>query len=281
VFYLDLKKGNYVATIKFKELDHSLSKKWAKVLKKHIDAGYPIAQPNRIYNLNNEWDELKIINQINQCIQTINNYKQFIDFKILSQQLSQTDSNILHHYFELMRGENDSPNEFYRDAPREIKKVIEEYNVLIHRWEDLGSYGRIVVHFKERPMFELDDEDYQHWTLNYEPGDIRLNYCHKGKTIWDCFKDGDDIVGDDNIRPQHRYSPDFNIIFGRGPGKTQAFVDWWERMSPKLNQLGFYQDDPKCAIGHAVIGKIQGDPDAVKKNILGATEILGIRYDNT
>lgn len=281
MFYLDLKKDETVVTIKFKELDHSLAQKWASALRDHIDGGFPIGQPNRLYNLNGQWTEETIILKINECIDGINCYQQFINHKIAGTTMTQSDSNILHHYFELMRGENDKPNKFYEDAPPDIKNFIEEYNILIHRWEDLGSQGRIVVHFKDRPMFELADEDYHHWTLDCQPGDVRLNYCHKGKTIWDVFKDGDKEVGDDNIRPQHRYSPDFNITFGRGPGKSKKYIDWWKKMSPRLNELGFYENDPKCAVGHAIIGKIEGDPDEVKRYILGSSEILGVRYDFT
>lgn len=281
MFYLDLKKKDSVVTIGFKELDHVLARKWAEVLRTHIDNGHAIGQPNRIYNLNDQWTERAIIEKINECIDGINNYKEFIDYRVLGSRMTQQDSNKLHHYFELMRGENDKPNQFYEDSPPEIKAYIEEYNILIHRWEDLGSQGRIVVHLKDREMYELSDEDYQHWTLDYDPGDVRLNYCHKGKTIWDVFKDGDVHVGDDNIRPQHRFSPDFNITFGKGPGKSQKYLDWWKRMAPRLNELGFYQDDPKCAVGHAIIGKIVGDPDEVKRSILGSTEILGVRYDYT
>jgi hypothetical protein len=281
MFYLDLKKDNSIVTVPFKELDHSLGKKWAKALKNHIDLGYPVAQPYRIYNLNNNWTESKIIDSINFCIDKINEYEPFIDFRLLNSTMSQEDSNILHRYFELMRGENDQPNEFYLTAPRDIKEFIEEYNVLIHRWEDLGSPGRIVVHFKERPMFDLDYEDYKFWTLGYDPGDVRLNYCHKGKPLWDVFKDGDLHVGDDNIRPQTRYSPDFNISFAKGPGITKRYLDWWKAMGPKLNQLGFYKDDPKCAVGQAVIGKIVGNIQEIKDLINGSTEIIKVRYDNT
>jgi hypothetical protein len=286
MFYLDLKKVNEVVTIPFKELDHSLAKKWAETLKSHIENNHEVAQPDRIYNLNTEWSIEKIIENINLCIDGINRYRYFIDFRLTSpDRITQVDFNKLHHYFELMRGENDLPNEFYQNSPPEIKKYIEDYNVLIHRWEDYGTPGRIVVHLKNRFMYDLSDDDYRHWTLNYQPGDVRLNYCHKGKTIWDIFKDNDQEIGDSNIRPQRRYSPDFNISFGRGPSFDspifERYLIWWEKMEPKLNELGFFKNDPKCAIGHAIIGKVVGNVSEIKNKILGSTEILGVRFDNT
>lgn len=279
MFYLDLNKNNEIVTVSFKEAEHSLGQKWARALRSHIDAGYPVAQPERIYNLNNIWTREVIIEKINNCIDTINNYTPVIDFKLTDSTMTQQDSNRLHHYFEILRGENEAPNDFYLNAPDTIRYCIEEYNVLIHRWEDYGSPGRIVVHMKDRPVYLLDDSDFQHWTLNFNPGDVRLNYCHKGKPLWDVFKDGDTVVGDDNIRPQFKYSPDFNITFAKGPGITKKYLDWWELNRSKLNAIGLYEEDARCAVGHAIIGKIIGDPIAVKDYILGATHIIGVRYD--
>ena len=276
MFYLDLQKGNEEVTVEFYECDHSLGHKWADALRNHIDTKLPVSQPNRIYNLNDQWTEPNIVNAICHCIEVINTYKPVIDYQITGDSITQEDSNKLHHYFEILRGENESPNEFYINAPSLIKKYIEEYNVLIHRWEDLGLPGRIVVHFRDRPVFDLADEDYQHWTLDYQPGDIKLNYCHKGKTIFDVFKDQDDIVGEDNIRPQFKYSPDFNLGFIKGPGEIKQFNDWWIDNQEKL---GYSFRDPKAAIGHAVVGKCVDDPEKVKQYIYGSTRILRVRHN--
>lgn len=277
MFYLDLQKDNDIVTIEFQEVETALGKKWATALRNHIDTGAPVAQPYRIYNLNDEWSREIIVEKINECIDKINEYQNVIDYRI-ADTMTQEVSNRLHHYFEILRGENEDPNEFYINAPKDIKHYIEEYNVLIHRWEDYGSPGRIVVHMKDRPTFPLAEEDFKEWNLDYQPGDVRLNYCHKGKPLWDVFKDGDDVVGDDNIRPQFKYSADFSIGFNTGPGIKQNYLDWWDKQGPKLNALGFYKDDPKCAVGQAVVGKIIGDPTEVKQHILGSTKILGVRY---
>lgn len=276
MFYIDLQKGDQEVTIQFCELDHPLGQRWAAALTKHLDNGWNIAQPHRIYNLNDQWSEANIVNAISHCIEVINTYKNVIDYQIQGDTITQDDSNHLHHYFEILRGENEDPNEFYINAPSSIKKYIEEYNVLIHRWEDLGKKGRIVAHFKERPVYDLEPEDYNHWTLDYQPGDIRLNYCHKGKTIFDVFKDQDDVVGEDNIRPQFKYSADFKFGFAAGPGWIKEFTEWW---SSNHKQLGYEYDDPRAAIGDAVVGKIVGDPAEVEQYIYGSTKILRVRHD--
>jgi len=294
MFHLDLEKNGETVTIDFIENETQLGVKWAQALRDEIDKGIELPQPERLYNLNTVWSEQAIINRINSCIEAINRYKRFIDLYIPDGAMSQEHSNQLHHYFELMRGENDEPNEFYQESPDEIKQAIEEYNVLIHRWEDLvirepdgtrterPSAGRIVVHIKDRPMYEMSDGDWDCYTIESDPGAVCINYCHKGKPILDVIKDDDDVVGEDNIRPQHRYSADFHIRWAHGIGKGDKwkprFDEWWQRNHNFMRNLGFERDDPRCAFGYGVVGHLVNSPVVEKARIYGASKILGVRY---
>ena len=150
MFHLDLLKNNETVTINFQENETQLGQKWAKALRDEIDKGITIPQPNRIYNLNDEWSESKVCDAINECIDIINAYDKIIDFR-LNKSMTQDDSNKLHHFFEIMRGENDEPNEYYLRSPKHVREAIEEYNVLIHRWEDLWINDhklQILNHYK-------------------------------------------------------------------------------------------------------------------------------------
>jgi len=72
-----------------------------------------------------------------------------------------------------------------------------------------------------------------------------INYCEVGKPLWDVFKDNDDIVGEDNIRPLKYYSADFNITFhNNSPGKNkmQEFRDWFIRNENYLGNIGISRD---------------------------------------
>jgi len=282
MFYLDLeKKDGSICTVSFKENQSSLGQKWAAALREIIDRNNPVAQPDRIYNLNDEWNEAKIINKINECINTINQYiPGTIDFS-LTETMTQADSNKLHHYFEIIRGENDQPNQFYIDSPENVKHAIEYYNILIHRWEYLGAPRRIVVHFSEREMFDMELDDYDCWTMNWRAGDVRINYCHKGKPIYDFFKDNDEEIGDDNITPQTRYSADFCINFNAGPGYPDRYYELWEEHKDFLGNLGYTIDDPRSAVGQGIIGRIVGNPFVVREQVRGSVKILGARYDET
>lgn len=278
MFYLDLQKGNEVVTVKIAPYEHDLAQKWAAALRLEIDKGISFPQPDRVYNLNNQWTEASILEAINKQIDIINQYKPVIDFKAPAGTMSQDDSNKLHHYFEIIRGENEDPNQFYADAPKNVKFAIEEFNVLIHRWEDLGLPGRIVVHVKDRPVYPLAEEDFKHWTLDYHPGQVRLNYCHKGKPIWDVFKDQDEHVGAENIRPQFKYSADFSLSFSGGPGMRWNYVRWWHKNKEFLESLGYKYGDPKNAVGQAPVGQVVDDWRDVYHMIKGCTKILDVRY---
>ncbi len=294
MFHLDLEKEGETTTIDFVENDTQLGAKWAKALRDEIDKGIELPQPDRLYNLNTVWSEQSIITRINRCIHKVNTYKNFIDFQVDGSTMTQEDSNQLHHYFELMRGENDEPNEFYETAPQEIKDAIEEYNILIHRWEDLvirepdgtrtdrPSSGRIVVHIKDRPMYDMVDGDWDCYTTESKPGAICINYCHKGKPILDIIKDRDEVVGEDNIRPQHRYSADFHLrwSYGIGHGEewNKRFDEWWTQNHNYMRALGFERDDPRCAFGYGVVGHLVRSPIVEKARAWGSTKILGVRY---
>lgn len=281
LFHLDLIKDNDIVTLDIEPLDTSLGRKWAQALAHEIDKGAVIPQTDRIYNLNEDWTERRVVEEINKRIDIINAYDNFIDYRV-GLPMTQNDSNRLHHYFEIMRGENDEPNEYYKSSPAHIKEAIEDFNVLIHRWEDLGAPGRIVVHIKDRPMYDLELEDFDAWTLEYQPGDVCINYCHKGKPLFDIFKDNDEVIGIDNIRPQSRYSADFNVGFNygmaRSPHLMEVFDNWLHRQDNLLTSIGYPPGDPRRAIGKGRVGKVCGSAFLAKAKIWGAREILGVRY---
>jgi hypothetical protein len=228
--------------------------------------------------LNDQWTEESILEAINKQIDVINAYKPVIDYRAPVGTMTQDASNRLHHYFEIIRGENEAPNDFYLSAPRVVKFAIEEFNVLIHRWEDLNKAGRIVVHVRHRPVYPLELEDFQHWTLDYRPGQIHLNYCHKGKPIWDVYRDKDEHVGEDNIRPQFKYSADFSLSFSKGPGMRPDYVQWWKDNEEFLAGLGLTYGDPRNAVGQATIGEVVGDVKEIYNAVRGSTKILDVRY---
>ena len=193
----------------------------------------------------------------------------YIDFDY-SKQIDQRRLNILHKYFENIRRKD---NDLFKNAPWNVQHAINEYNNLIHRLESFKWEGqpRIVVSMTDRKEYELEDEHYEQFTMSFNPGDVCLNYTHIGKTLWDVFKDGDEITGQDNILPQHTYSGDFHIRLAKGSGISQPFQEWLNR-----NEDSMPQEESKRSLGLARVGRIVNNQTT--ETLWGILFITSVRY---
>ena len=257
-------------TVTIKPNDNDLGFCWAKELKENIDRGGVVREPNRIYNLNNIWTEEKIVVELQQCSKVIKEWVPgYIDFDY-SKQIDQRRLNILHKYFENIRRKD---NDLFKNAPWNVQHAINEYNNLIHRLESFKWEGqpRIVVSMTDRKEYELEDEHYEQFTMSFNPGDVCLNYTHIGKTLWDVFKDGDEITGQDNILPQHTYSGDFHIRLAKGSGISQPFQEWLNR-----NEDSMPQEESKRTLGLARVGRIVNNQTT--ETLWGILFITSVRY---
>lgn len=226
------------------------------------------AEPDRMYNFpDNVWTEEKLVKELNDCIEIINKYENFIHHTAFVD-MPQEQLNHLHHYFENLRGGTENPANYFLAATKEQQHALERYNVIIHRAENFyhnqnaGSYfPRFVFRFKDRKRYELSDGDYEHFTLHRKFGEVYINYCEVGKPLYDVYKDGDDVVGEDNIRPLRWYSADFTGYFHyRRKTSVDSFLegmdDWWNKNDNYLKALGFTKGDPKNAIGNIPVAML-------------------------
>jgi hypothetical protein len=275
----------------FEVYSTDIANKWFASLVEQCQKSNEIIEKDRFYNFpDSEWTEEKIVGELNSCIETINQYKHVIDHLAYTG-MSQDQLNILHVYFEKLRGGVLAPTSFFVHAPKEIKEAVERYNVLIHRAENFYNgknkvLPRIVCRFKDRKRFLLADEDYEEFTFQREYGEVYINYCEVGKPIYDVFKDGDDVVGEDNIRPLRYYSPDFTVYFyNRSQESVQKFIDgmdkWWDENNEHLSKLGFQKGDPKNAMGYIPVARLisnETKEEVVSKmckyNIMDRVEVL-------
>lgn len=256
-----------------------ISLRWYDALKEQCKKDNKIYEPDRMYNFpNNEWTEEKLVSELNECITKINKNEKVIEhFAYVGMQ--QDRLNILHHYFEELRGGVLTPTNFWNDADEDVRYALERYNIIIHRAESFyhnrtldANSPRIVCRFKDRIRYPLEDEDYEKFTLIRKFGEVYINYCEVGKPLYDVFKDGDDIVGEDNIRPLQYYSCDFNVSFHERSFRS-AFLflckmdEWWDRNHNYLTSLGFNRDDPKNSIGNIPVA-ILTDKDIAKEEII-------------
>lgn len=244
--------------------------RWFQCLKEQvIKKDNTVKEPDRMYGFpNNDWTEEKIVYELNACIDKLNKDKKVIHHDAYVG-MPQEQLNHLHHYFENLRGGTLTPSDFFIQCDDAQKTALERYNVIIHRaenfyrtikWSNL-HYPRVVVTFNNRNRFNLQDSDYEFFTLKRKFGEVYINYCEVGKPLYDVFKDGDDVVGEDNIRPLRWYSPDFAAYFhNRKEDSINRFLEgmnnWWDQNNNYLTALGFTKGDPKNAIGNIPVAFI-------------------------
>ena len=237
-----------------------IAQRWFKSLVNQPDK--TVVEKDRMYNFpTNEWTEEKLVFALNFCIDTINLYKEHIKHRAYVG-MPQDQLNHLHHYFETLRGSVLNPAEYFLNCTADQKAALERYNVIIHRAENFyhnknhnKHFPRIVCRFPNRKRHELLESDYKYFTLARKFGEVYINYCEVGKPLYDVYKDGDSVVGDDNIRPLKYYSCDFTTSFHyRSQERVEKFLEgmdkWWDNNEEHLQNLGFKKGDPKNAIGN-------------------------------
>lgn len=262
--------------LNYKVYDTPIAVKWYNALCEQVlEKDKTVKEPDRLYNFPDDvWNEEKIVSELNKCIDIINIEETVIKHYAFVG-MPQEQLNHLHHYFEKLRGESGNPAEYYRNANDKQKLALERYNVIIHRAENFygghristGYFPRIVVTFNKRKKKLLDDDDFKHFTLHRKFGEVYINYCEVGKPLYDVYKDEDDIVGEDNIRPLKWYSPDFTAYFHNRPVESvekflQGMDAWWDQNNNYLTALGFTKGDPKNAIGNIPVAMIETNKTA-------------------
>jgi hypothetical protein len=271
--------------------------RWFQCLKEQvIEKDNTAKEPDRMYNFpSGEWTEERLVEELNSCISTINKNKKVIHHEAYVG-MPQEQLNHLHHYFENLRGSTLLPSDFFMECDDAQKIALERYNVIIHRAENYYAnafqsktsyYPRIVVTFNNRNRLNLQDSDYELFTLKRKFGEVYINYCEVGKPLYDVFKDGDDVVGEDNIRPLRWYSPDFTAYFhNRQEDNVNKFLEgmnnWWDQNNNYLTALGFTKGDPKNAIGNIPVAFIDTNESYTKiiknlcnYNIIDRVEAFG------
>lgn len=262
-----------------------IAQKYFEILKVSCDRNDPIYEPERTYNFPGDTrDNAWIAKRLNECIDIINAHSPVIHYRAMAE-MDQEHMNHLHKYFEMYRGPIKEPPTFFVEAPKKVKRALEEYNVLIHRYEDYNrnlEYVRsgqrpaakiVVTYAKPREL--LAEEDFQHFSTRTVFGRYYLNYCEVGKPIWDMYQDNDEVVGEENILPLKYYSADAMIEFSAtspvevDQENMKKFYQWWDRNMGLMDSLGFTQHDPKNAIGHIPLA----DLDRNRGAISGLTEL--------
>jgi hypothetical protein len=240
-FIVTITNGDDLKDLVFDVYNTDIAQKWAK----EIINNYPLYEIDRFQAWpGSDKNLLSYTRLLKEQIDIVNTYKP--DTIIFEHLLSQNTLNYLHRFFENLRGHIETGTEFYNLAPTNVKQAVDKFNVLIHEIEHLirnSDTPTIIGTFCDRPRLPLINEDYEMFTINWKYGEVYINYCEVGKTLLDVFKDQDEYVGKDNVRPQQYYSADFMIKFGiELPNefyqqRINEFNKWYSNQSYNFEKL--------------------------------------------
>jgi len=286
-FFIEFGSDDDRFTLCFGVHDTSLASRWFDCLRASVAHDQHPREDDRLYGFPaNGWSEARIVDGINACIDAVNDHGGYRIDDRASVDCGQDAFNRLHTHFEAMRGSVLNPSELFRQAPDHLRRTIESYNVLIHRWENWRNNGgrgsaMMVVTFDDQPRYPLLEEDYDLFTIDNRFGDAYLSYCEVGKTLTDVFEDDDHDVGGEAIIPQRYYSSAFSVKFwdGHSKGYMDRFNAWWDRNEDRLAGLGFNRGDRHLSIGYIPVASIISDlPRAALLEAIGRFDRISRVY---
>ena len=235
-----------------------------------MSADPALRESDRLHDFpGSSWSESAVVDRINASIDIINSQLPTIPERVVlgggRHQLNQ-----LHLRFEQLRGGILTPSIYWQQANEVLRSAINDLNLHIHRLEDLldsdsntAPWPHVIVTFRNFQRRLLEPKDYALFTTDTRFGEVYLNYCEVGKALWNVYFDGDEVVGDDNIRPLRYYSPEMVIKFydATQDGELPKFWAWWDANCEHLAQLGFHRDDPDLSIGAIPVARLKNHWD--------------------
>ena len=251
------------------EMDNtSIADKWLEEAKEFIDNGQPFDDRERFYNFpHSKYTAEYVVDYLNKLIDTINSYAPGMIEKRATIFMPQDTLNYLHHIFEVNHGlyDQQQDNEFFSNAPQSVRQALADLNIWIHRFESLGEMPRFVGTWYGKPCRkELSDEDFKQFSMIESWGDLKINYCEIGKTLFDLYHDNDQYIDKDAFKPLRHYSVDFTVRFTEQPAyqwaEEEARVwEYYHKHEKFFKELGYTIGDNKLSLGWITVGRIKTD----------------------
>lgn len=251
--------------LQFDLLDTSITQKWLKHLELFIDAGRPWDDIKRFYNFpNSEYTHDRVVGHLKHLVKIISDYSPGLVQREFGSSITQDDLNYLHHVFEVYHGLYDQQhsNEFFSNSPTEVQNALGDLNIWIHRYESLNAFPRFVATWKYKPYRDtLDDAEFDLFTLHEEWGDLRLNYCEIGKTLYDFWKDNDQYIAPEAFKPQSHMCFDFTVKFMNSTKSDFEKIEkniweYFDQNQDFFHALGYKKYDPKLSLGSITLGRL-------------------------
>lgn len=250
--------------LKFELFNTNIANKWYTELEEFIQSGQSLDDCERFYNFpHSKYTEEYVVNYLNYLIDTINSHKHIIETRAQIG-MTQDTLNYLHHIFEVYHGLYDSQltNKFFMEAPKSVQLALGDLNIWVHRYETLGGIPRFVGTWYNKPCRKLlDTDDFNEFTLVEHWGDLKINYCEVGKTLFDLYHDNDRYIDPAAFKPLHYYSVDFTVRFTNNPEEyylveTDKVWEYYDQHSDFFLSQGYVKYDAKLSLGSITVGKI-------------------------
>jgi len=245
--------------------DTSIAHKWLREVKEFDKHGQPFDDKERFYNFpHSKYTPTYVVNYLNELIDTINSHSSGLIEKRATESMTQDTLNYLHHIFEVHHGlyDQQTNNKFYKNAPEEVKQALADLNIWIHRFESLGEMPRFVgTWYGKSCRKTLDEDDFNEFSLTEHWGDLKINYCEIGKTLFDLYHDKDTYIDKDAFKPLSYYSVDFTVRF---TDKSEEYYsklenevwEYFDQHNEFFTKLGYSKFDPKLSLGWITVGKL-------------------------
>lgn len=270
--------------LNFKLFDTPIAKKWLEELKEFDHQGQPFDDRERFYNFPySKYTKEYIVKHINKLIDILNDYSPGLITRKATADMTQDTLNYLHHIFEVYHGlyDQQQSNEFFRKAPLSVQQALGSLNIWIHRYESLNDIPRFVGTWYGKPERKLlANEDFKHFSLIEQWGDLKINYCEVGKTLFDLYADNDQYIDPAAFKPLHYYSVDFTVRFtDKNEDYYSALTnDVWKYFDAHeqfFSLQGYKKFDPKLSLGWITIGRlIYNDSKDNVINAIGKHQII-------
>jgi hypothetical protein len=259
-------KTQDVLELNYRLIENSLTIKWFEELRKFLKSSSTNIQ-QRFYGFDNPArTEATLLKELNKNIDIINADGRVSLERISKKHWDQSMHNRVHHYFESLIGQTHNYTDYAKDSSRAVWDALGQINELTHEIEALYAsdyLGAIHTSFKNkheqflRPHLFCED-DFNHFTMDWEWGDMVFQYCQIGKNWMDVFNDRDDTIFDHSIAPLKYFDGSFSILFFEGFNNDQKeeFYTWLKEKKVDIK-------DPKQGLGHIVCGKLMNE-EAIK-----------------
>ena len=258
----------------FKLEDNSFVPKWIDRYKEAQQRSDKISEPWAFYGLSDDWSDQRIVDEINEHINWINQWASIFDRQLESID-DQDTLNHIHAVFEKHHGKLDEWQQsamFGNARGPEMRARLSHINQLVHRSEAQGISKKIrVVYFDLPKTRTFDSSDYELVTNTIEFGGLYSLYADVGKNIESLARDNDDHHHD--IVPNLHYSVDFQIRFSKRDltsalSMVYSHRLWIDENEDLIREAGYEPDDIRLTTGNIKIAQLEyKDEEATLREI--------------